>query len=60
MKYKALGPINHDGQHYNTGDQIELSNAEAAPLLEVKAIEPYHKPFGKVSITTTVEGDGNV
>ena len=47
MKYKALTNINHDCMDYSIGDEIELSDAEAAPLLEAKAVEPSIKPFSK-------------
>lgn len=60
MKYRALGQINHDNVNYYAGDEIELSSAEAAPLLEVKAIEPFHKAFSKASANETSVGDSNV
>lgn len=47
MKYKALTNVHHDNDKYAPGDEIELADAEAAPLLEVKAIAPSVKPFGK-------------
>lgn len=60
MKYRALGHINHNNEHYNTGDEIELSSAEAAPLLEVKAIEPLIKRFSKQASAESSEVSGNV
>ncbi len=60
MKYKVLGQINHsDGISY-PGDIVEFSSADAGPLLEVKAIEPYHQPFSKVPSNGNGQGDGNV
>lgn len=47
MRYKALTPINHDNTRYEIGDAMDLSDAEAAPLIESKAIEPFTKPFAK-------------
>lgn len=45
VKYKALGKIMHSNGIAQAGDIVEFSSVDAAPLLEVKAIEPYHKPF---------------
>lgn len=45
MQFKCLVNVNHDNIFYPFGSEVELSDAEAAPLLEVKAIEPLHKPF---------------
>lgn len=45
MKYKALTNIHHDNTHYAPGDEMELSGAEAAQLLDMGAIEPLVKPF---------------
>lgn len=45
MKYRALGPINHDNVPYKPGDAIELSSDEAKPLLEAGAVEAFSKPF---------------
>ena len=47
MKYKALTTVNHDCVIYEIGDEIDLDDAEASPLLEVKAVEPIIKPFSK-------------
>ncbi|KAB2928806.1 MAG: hypothetical protein F9K30_00220 [Dechloromonas sp.] len=49
MKYRALSRIDFNHQTYNTGDVIELSSAEAAPLLEVRVIEPFSKAFSKAA-----------
>jgi hypothetical protein len=46
MKYKALTNIHADVK-YAIGDELELTEAEAAPLLEAKAIAPSIKPFSK-------------
>ena len=48
MKFRTLGHIAYNNEHYHTGDEIELSSAEAAPLLEVGAIEPMVMPFSKI------------
>lgn len=45
MQFKCLVNVNHDNIFYPYGSEIELSDAEAAPLLECKAIEPLHKAF---------------
>lgn len=60
MKYKALGHISHDNTHYYPGDEIELSSDDAKPLLEIKAIEPYIKPFSKGSTNDEKRRAGNV
>lgn len=43
-KYTVLSPIKHDGEDYAVGKPIELTDDEAALLLEVKAIEGEKKP----------------
>ena len=58
MKYRVIGQINHDGIVYKDGAEIELSNAEAEPLLGVKAIEPFIKPFSRGAKTETSTGEG--
>lgn len=60
MKYRVLTHLNHDNNHYDSGDEIELSSAEADPLLKCKAIEPLYKPFTKASTSQTSEGVSNV
>lgn len=60
MKYLALTNVHHDQVRYTVGDEIELSNDEAAPLLKCKAIEPLHKPFSNASANPTSEGEANV
>lgn len=47
MKYKALTNIHHNGDRVLFGNEIELSDAEAAPLLKSGAIEQVIKPFSK-------------
>ena len=47
MKYKTLTTVHHDSVIYNIGDEIDLDDVEAKPLLEVKAIEPVIKPFAR-------------
>lgn len=57
MKYKTLTNLNHDGVKYPPGAEVELSDHEAKPLLECKAVEPLNKPFAKkVVVTTNLEG----
>lgn len=58
MKYKALGHIQHDGVHYYTGDEIELSSEEAKPLLEAKAVERFHKPFAGEQAASHGDSEG--
>lgn len=31
--YIVISPLQHDGDSYAIGDQVELTNAEAAPLM---------------------------
>jgi hypothetical protein len=38
--YNVLTSVTHGQDVYEPGDTIELSGKEAAPLIEVKAIEP--------------------
>lgn len=56
MKYKALTNIHHD-EKYAIGDEIELTDAEAAPLLEAKVIEPSIKPFSKAAEKTALHSN---
>ncbi len=37
--YVCLTRIDHAGARYEAGDTIELNGAQAAPLLDLKAIE---------------------
>ena len=30
--YKVVSPLDHDGEHYDINDQIELTELQAAPL----------------------------
>lgn len=46
MKYIALCNIHADVK-YAIGDEMELTDVEAAELLEIKAIKPLIKPFSK-------------
>ena len=43
MKYKTLTKVNENP----IGAVIELTDAEAEPLLKSQAIEPFIKPFSK-------------
>jgi hypothetical protein len=38
-KYFCLGSVIHNKQDFKRGDEIDLSDEAAAPLLEVKAIQ---------------------
>ncbi len=38
--YQAEENIHHDGEAYVPGESIDLSDADAEPLLKVKAISP--------------------
>ncbi len=49
MRYRCKTPVMHgtnavNQRHYQPGEIVELSDEHAAPLLEVKAIEPEHTP----------------
>lgn len=48
MQYRATQRINHNGQIFEAGDLLDLSSAEAAQLLECKAVEPVNDPFAGV------------
>lgn len=45
MQYRALGPIKNNGRRFAAGEILDLTEADAAPLLEIQAVEPVHKPF---------------
>lgn len=47
MQYRTLQNILHDGREIKPGELIELSGAQAAQLLELKAIEPAQRRFSK-------------
>ncbi len=57
MKYKTLTNLNHDGVKYPPGAEVELSDHEAKPLLECKAVEPLNKPFAK-KVVVNVHQEG--
>jgi hypothetical protein len=57
MKYKTLVNVNHNNRKYGIGDLIELSDNEAAPLLECKAIEPQNKPYAARTVTVKVNAE---
>jgi hypothetical protein len=38
-KYTARTPVKHDGKRYGVGDKLTLKADEAAPLLQLHAIE---------------------
>jgi len=37
-KYQALVPINHDGDNYQIGDELEISEKDAKQLIQVSAV----------------------
>ena len=45
MQYRTLEKINRDGRDIPAGELIDLTETEAAQLLDLKAIEPAHKRF---------------
>lgn len=45
MQYKVISPIKSDGHTYKPGDMLDLTEHEAAPLLQGGAIEPMDKTF---------------
>jgi hypothetical protein len=47
MKYRALTNIRAQGENHKPGDEIELTEERAAPLLKSGAIEPIIKPFSR-------------
>ncbi len=57
MRFKAIGNVHHNNIKYRPGEEIELTEVEAAPLLKVKAIEPYAKPFSKEFSKTSLHSD---
>lgn len=52
MQYKALSPIKHGGGTIQPGEVLDLTELEAAELLQLGAIELSHQPFsaGKMSL----------
>ena len=47
MRYKVLSNLNLDNVAYAPGDAVDIDDVQAAPLLEVKVIEPFLKPFAE-------------
>lgn len=47
--YEVLSPVDHDCERYEIGEQIELTQAAAAPLLSCRAIAELKKPEPKKS-----------
>lgn len=45
MQYRTTSQIKHDGKTYSAAEMIELTDSEAARLLQVGAIEVHQKPF---------------
>lgn len=45
MKYKVISNLHHDNQEYKAGEEVELSQSQAKPLLENGVIERVIKPF---------------
>ncbi len=46
-KFTAIEPVKHNGRRYEPDDTLELTQAHAAPLLALGAIEPERKPQAK-------------
>lgn len=44
MKYPINWPLQHNGQSYQPGEQVELTDAEAAPLLAAGVISKPERP----------------
>ncbi|WP_016949769.1 hypothetical protein [Anabaena sp. PCC 7108] len=40
IKYKVLDLLNHGGKQYQPGDEVELTEQEAAPLVSLNVVEP--------------------
>jgi hypothetical protein len=47
MQYRVLEPIKHNALRLGASEIIDLTDAEAAPLLEVGAVEPVDLPYSK-------------
>ena len=47
MRYKTLTKLSRSGERFDVGSIIELTEAEAAHLLQNGTIEPFIKPFSK-------------
>ena len=43
-KFTAIEPVKHDGRRHEPGSALEMTQAHAAPLLALGAIEPERKP----------------
>ncbi len=39
QKYRVISPLLHDGKKYQPGDEVALTEDEAAPLLAVNVVE---------------------
>lgn len=52
MQYRTLENIRRDGRDIAPGELIDLTSAEAAPLLASGAIEPVHKRFARTVLVT--------
>lgn len=42
--FEVLQPLDHDGKSYKEGKTVELTQEQAEPLLELKAIAPVGAP----------------
>lgn len=63
--YTALTPIEHDGKPFAEGSPIKLTDEQAAPLLDLRAIElrteaepRKAKPAPEVASDAPAAGDG--
>lgn len=52
MQYRVLGPIKHNARRFEAGEIIDLTDTEAAALLESGAVEPVDLPYSKKIKTT--------
>lgn len=58
MLYTVIDSLTHNGTIYSTGDDVELSQAEAKPLLDVKVIAPKPKPKAEQTKKPPDQKDG--
>lgn len=44
MKYRVLDILEHNGKPYITGDEVEMTEADAKPLIAVRVLAPIPPP----------------
>ena len=54
QKYRVISPLLHDGKGYQPGDEVALTEDEAAPLLAVNVVEA---PSPAPEKTEVVDGE---